>query len=145
LIGAALRLDTHDDAHVPQVPGEHLRLDWHLDNWTIYTYTGSSRLLRCKTQSHWSSGSNDFDKMVAYEVDLKSALALDALIWTPNRWRDEFGRIHVNPLGLTPAELASVLHEHINAVWRFNRLDIRRVYGGARMKLSSGLRKKGIP
>ncbi len=46
-------------------PDEHPRLDWHLDNWAVYTYTGGLKHLRVKMPSWWSSGSNDFDKMVS--------------------------------------------------------------------------------
>lgn len=127
------------------VDGEHPRLDWHLDNWTIYVFTGSTRLLRCKTQSHWASGSSDFDQMAAYEVDLKSALATDALIWTPFQVRDGRGRVITYPLGLTELERTSVLHFHINAVWRSNRMNLQEQYSRARLKIGKGLLKRGIP
>lgn len=126
-------------------PGEHPRLDWHLDNWTVYVFSGATRLLRCKTQSHWASGSSDFDKMVAFEVDLKSAQAVDALVWDEHEWKDSFGRVRTNPLGLTPVERGAVLHLHIDAVWRSNRIPMEVAYMAARLKISIGLLRRHVP
>lgn len=125
-------------------PGEHPRLDWHLDNWTIYTITGGLKHLRVKMPSWWSSGSNDFDKMVA-TMDARAAMAMDALIWERDERVDSFGRVHRNPRALTIGQRTAVLHIHINAAWRMNRLNIQTEYIAAREKLSDGLSRRHIP
>lgn len=110
-----------------RMPGEHPRLDWLLDNWVRYQYAGGTRHLSVKTQRMWSSGSSDFDTMVM-QVDLKSALVVDALVWD-----------------LSEAERTAVMHKHTGAVWRLNRLDMDVCYGQARIRISAGLIRRHIP
>ena len=107
--------------------GEHPRLDWLLDNWARYMrgYDMNVRL-DAKTSSYWSSGSSDFDGMVS-SADLNDAVKTNAAIED-----------------LPLDEQCALHHEHLNAVWRFNREPWDVVRARARGNLSDGLRRRGV-
>jgi len=106
---------------------EHPRLDWHLENWARYQRAGGTRQLGTKTQSHWASGSSDFETM-ADKSEMRHALAVDALVWD-----------------LPDIERVAIMHTHLNAVWRSNREAMQEVYGRARLSLSAAMLRRAIP
>jgi hypothetical protein len=106
--------------------GEHLRLDWHLENWARFMRHGGLDDLDTKMPSWWASGSSDFD-MMADRAEVQQAEAFDALV-----------------VGLLVDERIAVHHVHLGAVWRMHRQRMQDVYERARVSLSDGMRRKGM-
>ena len=113
---------------------EHPRLDWHLENWARYHLYGWREECGVKTQSHWASGSTDFDEL-ADNSERRCAVIMEALIGGEGKTQGV----------LTPVEVCVIHHYHLGtAVWRPNREPIEVIYERARGLLSDGLRRKGI-
>lgn len=108
-------------------PGEHPRLDWHLDNWAQYMRDGGLEELDCKAADIWSGAFIvTFDEM-ADNMEQRCAMAFDALVG-----------------GLPIDERIAVHHVHLGAVFRLKRQSMDDVYKRARLGLSEGLGRRGI-
>ena len=109
------------------MPDEHPRLDELLENWARWMRAADTDELACAMPGFWSSGSSDFESMVAH-FDLKDALATEASI------RD-----------IPVDERLALDHKYLAAVWRMHRQDIDVVYLRARVSVSVGLRMRDVP
>lgn len=107
-------------------PDEHPRLDWHLDNWARYMREQDVEELECKIVDVYQSGSADFDTMCDH-MERRCAITMEALV-----------------TDLPLPQRIAVHHFHLGAVWRMHRVRIEDVYLLARVRLSDGLRARGI-
>lgn len=104
------------------------RLDFHLDNWRRYMKAGEGILGYSGTAAGCVGGGNsqDFDAMVG-RADMRCAIITDAVI-----------------RGLDPSEQAALNHTYLRAVFRFPRDNLAKLLESAKLKVSIGLKARGV-
>ena len=105
---------------------EHPRLDWHLENWYLYSIRAELTQFKCNTSRYWTV-SDDFDSKVD-RMENSCAKAVDVIVY-----------------GLPHDERMVVMHRYLGTRQQLNKPQMEKVLINARALISAALLRRGIP
>lgn len=103
------------------------RLEFHLRNWARWMRSGGMAKSLPGHSVGFVSGNSQTFEDICEDVDLASAIKMDALI-----------------RGLSPVEQCAILNVYLDAVWQFNRELPEVVLARAEAELQRGMDRRGI-